>query len=839
LESTGTQYIDTNYYVQTENIKILADFTTKTISSERDLIGNQDTRTGRFVVGIYQYKFFGYSREYQSSETNVTTDAYSSTVDTKYNFEATYNLDSNEKTMVVNGKTYTATHTNSIKSTKPVQLFADGASTHMFGCKCYSIALYDGENLAFNLIPCYRKSDKVAGMYDAVSGQFYTNSGTGEFVTGPAVNRYDIDWSEDVGTVYGGYVDLVSGELVETWERRDMSEFSSIEKSSGAGEPWLHRFLLRHWVSGKGYCVKASNEILCDCLENATATADGTFQGTSMYIYDSTVSTVEEFKTKYAGHYIAYPFINDSFYTTHQLSPTTLSTLMFDNNFWSNADRIEIEYDYIGVFDPIESRKNIFTATPHTVTAKNSIISFGTDMAADLKECKVWFLPKQDLHGYDKPWIGGSGKNLLDQNNFEENNGAIVFGGTVSSSTPNGSIHLKAGTYTFSVNTTADVIAKNDDTGMVSSANSNLLTFTIEEEKDIRLFVIKNGSTTSLALYNYQLESGSSATSYEPYSNICPIEGWDSITMARVDRNLLDAENPDEDGFAYCHIPKGTVVVGSANYANKIRYYRKDKTQIDYWTMTWTSQYTPGRFYRSFTLKEDAYYWRCEYHNTTKGIELQLEYGSSPTPYDTSGTFITIPFPKTIYGGYVDLINGEIVETWKEYVYLNKTNLFNDLGNGYYEVGFGGVGGKGYGSSNNSMCSKLSYGYKKSSTLEIGYELDYVLLNQSNRFHTLIHSETPLTADTARQWFIDNNIQLVREVYSPTVYPIDPQTLTTLRGANTIWSNSNSDVEITYWKHNDDAYQHVPSSPITSNDNFIIVTDDGYAIGEEDDFIVY
>lgn len=35
-----------------------------------------------------------------------------------------------------------------------------------------------------DLVPCYRKTDGVVGMYDLVSGTFYTNSGTGAFTKG-------------------------------------------------------------------------------------------------------------------------------------------------------------------------------------------------------------------------------------------------------------------------------------------------------------------------------------------------------------------------------------------------------------------------------------------------------------------------------------------------------------------------------------------------------------------------------------------------------------------------------------------------------------------------------
>lgn len=41
--------------------------------------------------------------------------------------------------------------------------------------------------LVRHIIPCYRKADNVAGMYDIVNNVFHTNAGTGEFIVGPDV----------------------------------------------------------------------------------------------------------------------------------------------------------------------------------------------------------------------------------------------------------------------------------------------------------------------------------------------------------------------------------------------------------------------------------------------------------------------------------------------------------------------------------------------------------------------------------------------------------------------------------------------------------------------------
>ena len=44
------------------------------------------------------------------------------------------------------------------------------------------------DQIVSNLIPCYRKADSVAGMYDNVNHRFLTNQGTGTFVVGSDVN---------------------------------------------------------------------------------------------------------------------------------------------------------------------------------------------------------------------------------------------------------------------------------------------------------------------------------------------------------------------------------------------------------------------------------------------------------------------------------------------------------------------------------------------------------------------------------------------------------------------------------------------------------------------------
>lgn len=60
----------------------------------------------------------------------------------------------------------------------------DNTPTRQTAGRCSYFQIYDSGTLVVDLVPCYRKSDGVIGMYDRVSGAFRTNVGTGTFTKG-------------------------------------------------------------------------------------------------------------------------------------------------------------------------------------------------------------------------------------------------------------------------------------------------------------------------------------------------------------------------------------------------------------------------------------------------------------------------------------------------------------------------------------------------------------------------------------------------------------------------------------------------------------------------------
>ena len=184
IENTSTSYIDTGiiskYGIKT---KVGAQVVTTTTTYEAVIgayIPNRD------VVG-----FISNTRPYLGTPTEGT--AIGSDADlidaTKYYDIETYRAsDGYSKWGDTFSKDYSySDFTNTVNYT----LFCrnKGASQdYPFKGRIYYCKIYDNGTLVSNMIPCYRKSDNVIGMYDIVRNTFFTNNGDGTFTKGTDIN---------------------------------------------------------------------------------------------------------------------------------------------------------------------------------------------------------------------------------------------------------------------------------------------------------------------------------------------------------------------------------------------------------------------------------------------------------------------------------------------------------------------------------------------------------------------------------------------------------------------------------------------------------------------------
>lgn len=183
IQSSGTQWIDPQYTFTSNNYDIIAVAETSIQRREMCLYGVSVGPTGYLEVGwsstlnrIFAYQQTGGSLRYYD---------FNNTYNSKIIFHTWQN--SNNRYFQANNEAILSdTNVNTSILGNNVILFTHQNSYAFIG-KTYSCKIYDNSVLVRDLIPCYRKSDGEIGMFDLVSGTFFTNSGTGTFAKGDNV----------------------------------------------------------------------------------------------------------------------------------------------------------------------------------------------------------------------------------------------------------------------------------------------------------------------------------------------------------------------------------------------------------------------------------------------------------------------------------------------------------------------------------------------------------------------------------------------------------------------------------------------------------------------------
>lgn len=176
----------------------------------------------------------------------------------------------------------------------------------------------------------------------------------------------------------------------------------------------------------------------------------------------------------------------------------------------------EIEYTYSGLVDAV---------------AEGAIASFETEFEQNAKSMVITLEPIQSRSGTPSPTnvrnIYGhtvclydrSGKNMLDKSIGEFTPNNAYFGGGPND--VNGSLILNAGTYTFSVSETQRALYVDDARSRIAVAyNTTEVSFTLTERKEVELWTYNSvGDVSTIESYDYQLEVGSTASEYEPFTH--------------------------------------------------------------------------------------------------------------------------------------------------------------------------------------------------------------------------------------------------------------------------------------------------------------------------------
>ena len=295
--------------------------------------------------------------------------------------------------------------------------------------------------------------------------------------------------------------------------------------------------------------------------------------------------------------------------------------------------------------------------------------------------------------------------------------------------------------------------------------------------------------------------------------NVRPIHGWDGVTVTACGKNLFDGT-----------LRSGRYVNGVWNSTNTWRTtnFIPVKSNQKYCvsfnqprvivSMQWNLFDKDGNWIRYTysdivtTTNDTAFLTFCSVRTTLldEWKDIQLELSSEPTDYEPyTATTLTIPFPQTIYGGYVDLVKGEVVEDIATFsVDENTTPLETILRYSAFMVSYSlpQVGA-------NENLFAWSHGLIRirntaSQTYPTKGMACCLPYNKETIKVTLGAPDGITTKEDWDTWITENSpLQFVYRLATPNTYPIDPQTLKALRGMNNIWSDANGNIEVSFYTH--------------------------------------
>ncbi len=319
---------------------------------------------------------------------------------------------------------------------------------------------------------------------------------------------------------------------------------------------------------------------------------------------------------------------------------------------------------------------------------------------ADVTELTVGIEPVQDLNGYDKPWVGGAGKNKLQVTASSgtsrgitatvNSDGSVTINGTATgiyNCTLNNTLTLDgnyilsgcpsggaAGTYRVDCYWDGQGALIDSGSGVAISPNGNTIT--------TRITVFQGVTMNNVKFYPMIRLATETDPTWQPYSNICPITGNDEVRVTRTGKNLFDvslgqykalnpttgelgADNPIRFTSALTDLPDGTYtfsfgsnmfIIGIAFYDKSGNFKRYDAKNFSVTAQTFSVEREKIRLYCGSAQNHD---------DLVNGLSVgQLELGSTATSYEPyQGSTYTTSLGQTVYGGTLDMVTGVLTVT--------------------------------------------------------------------------------------------------------------------------------------------------------------------------------
>lgn len=331
---------------------------------------------------------------------------------------------------------------------------------------------------------------------------------------------------------------------------------------------------------------------------------------------------------------------------------------------------------------------------------------------------KAKWEPMQE--GSGTPYPAGGGKNQLNPAGYEAatktingitftrlNTGEVVVNGTATGT----AIYALIKSFSYSVSLSTDrnwsIVGEN-----VISAQGLVSGVTVTRPSDnTSLYIRVESGATVKTTVQPQIKKGNTPTAWEPYENIRPIKGRDSVQVEQCGENLLNIKLVNEIvGRPTIKNDNGWLQVDGelqgGNLWLAIGYVLRPGTYCAYFFggdsmqdngVLWIygdvqALMEPKRRQAILTVKNTSkinvyLHVNRPFTLTTKFAVAIVSGSTAPTTYTPYiGQTNTLTLPETVYEGEVDAVNGEGQETWKMLTLDGTTNKFTQSGDIFWRL---------------------------------------------------------------------------------------------------------------------------------------------------------
>lgn len=312
--------------------------------------------------------------------------------------------------------------------------------------------------------------------------------------------------------------------------------------------------------------------------------------------------------------------------------------------------------------------------------------------------------------GSGTPYPAGGGKNQLNPAGYEAatktvngitftrlNTGEVVINGTATGT----AFYVLIANFSYLVSLSTDRNWSIAGENVISAQGLVSGVTVIRQSDNTSLYIRVQSGETVKTTVQPQIEKGSTPTAWEPYENIRPIKGRDSVAVERCGENLLNIKPVNEiGGRPTIKNDNGWLQVDGelqdGNLWLATGYVLRPGTYCAYlfggdsmqdngvlWIYGNVQALMEPKHRKAIltvknTSKVNVYLHANRPFTLTTKFAVAIVSGSTaPTTYTPYiGQTNTLTLPETVYGGEVDAVNGEGQGTWKMLTLDGTTNKF-------------------------------------------------------------------------------------------------------------------------------------------------------------------